>query len=420
MPAGIGASGIMGLAFEILSPPIMSAPTTATTGGTLLAGTYKYYVTAINANGETTVSNEVTQITTGSTSTVTLTWATVPTATGYKVYRTAAGGATGTELLLTTLGVVLTYIDTGALTPAGALPTANTAIAPGVYTAPTKFFPFMSEGLVTSQETVWRRPIRQSADILGAVPGNFHMEGDLSLEALEDVVLYFLYASRTTIVKSGSGNYTYTVTPTSAGVASRTLSITVVRNGIVFGYTGVTLSSFTFNVSDGLLMFETSLMGRDEAVAALPTPTWPTSTPYGAGMYSVEFPTGVPVTDTDTFEWAVEDNAEPQYRLKATGRGADFIKYGERNATMSAERDFIDRTDYDNFKALTAQAVTITATKNANNSISLLAPVAIKDSYEVTAPGQGDLVRASISYQNVMDATGKSWQITIKTQENIT
>lgn len=420
MPAGIGASGIMGLAFEILSPPVQSATAPSASGGTIAAGTYRYYITAINTSGETTISNEQTATTTGSTSSVVLTWVAVAGATGYKIYRTAAGGAAGTQLLVNTVGAVITYTDTGTPTPAGAYPTVNTAISPGTYTAPTKFFPFMSEGLVTSQETVWRRPIRQSADILGAVPGNFHMEGDLSIEALEDVVIYFLYASRTNVVKSGSSNYTYTITPTSAGVAARTLSLTIVRNGVVFGYTGVTLSSFTFNVSDGLLMFDVSLMGRDEQTASVPTPTWPTSTPYGAGMYSVEFPTGTPVTDTDTFEWSIEDNAEPQFRLKTPGRGADFIKYGERNATMSAERDFITRTDYDNFKALTAEAVTITATKGINNSISLLAPVAIKDSYEVTAPGQGDLVRASIAYQLVMDGTGKSWQITLKTQENVT
>lgn len=292
---------------------------------------------------------------------------------------------------------------------------------PGTYVAPTKFFPFLGEGLVTSQETVWRRPIRQSADILSAVPGNFHMEGDMSLEALEDVVLYFLAASRTNFVKAGtSPNFTYTITPTSAGVANKTLSITLVRNGIVFGYTGVTTSSFTFGINDGLLTFDVSLMGRDEATQTTPTPTWPTSTPFGAGMYSIEFPTGTPVTDTDTFEFQNEDNAEPQFRLKATGRGADFIKYGERSATLSAERDFVTRTDYDAFKALTAQTVTITATRTANNVISLLMPVAIKDTYEVTAPGQGDLVRASIAYQLVMDSTGKSWQIVLKTQEDYT
>lgn len=391
----------------------------STTGGTLAQATYQYYVTATNSSGETTVSNEQSVSTSGASGSVAVSWAAVTGATGYKIYRTAGGGASGTELLLTTVAAVTAYTDDGSLTPAGALPSFNTAYSAGTYTAPTKYFPFMSESLVTPQETVWRRPIRQTADIVGAVDGNFHMEGDLSIEALEDVVLYFLAASRTSLAKSGSTNYTYTITPTAAAVAGRTLSITLVRNGIVFGYTGVTVSSFTFNVADGLLMCDLSLMGRDEAVQALPVATWPTSTPFGAGMYSVEFPTGTAVTDTDTFEWTVEDNAEPQFRLKSTGRGAQFIKYGERNATMSAERDFDSRTDYDAFKALTSQSVTISATRTANNSITLLAPVAIKDSYEVTAPGQGDLVRASISYQHVIDSAGKSWQITLKTQESI-
>lgn len=421
---GIGASGIAGLAIEVLPVPTQTAPAVTGAGGTVPDGTYRYYVSATNSVGETTLSG-VQQATAsgGGTSQITVNWNVVPNATGYNVYRTAAGGAAGTQLLLAevTGGSTTSYVDNGTESPSGAFPTANTAYDAGTYTAPTKFFPFMSEGLTTPQETVWRRPIRQTADILGAVPGNFHMEGDMSIEALEDVVLYFLAASRTDISKTGSApNYTYTVIPTPAAVAPRTLSITLVRNGVVFGYTGVTLSSFTFNVSDGLLMFDVNLMGRDEAVQALPVPVWPTSTPFGAGMYSIEFPTGTPVVDTDSFEWTVEDNAEPQFRLKSPTRGAQFIKYGERNSTMSAERDFDNRTDYDNFKALTAQSVTISASKGVNNSIELLAPVAIKDSYEVTAPGQGDLVRASISYQHIIDNTGKSWQIVIKTQEDLT
>jgi hypothetical protein len=136
-------------------------------------------------------------------------------------------------------------------------------------------------------------------------------------------------------------------------------------------------------------------------------------------MYTIEVPTGSTVLDTDTFEFTVEDNAEAQFRLKSTGRGAQFIKYGERNSTMTLERDFESRTDYDLFKAVTAQSVTLTASKGVNNSIIMLAPVAIKDTYEVGLSGQGDLVRASIAYQNIIDGTGKSWQITIKTQEDI-
>lgn len=415
---GIGASGIMGLAIEQLSPPVQSAPSTATTGGTLAAGTYRYYVTAINAVGETTVSNEVSQITTGATSTVTLNWAAIPGSTGFRVYRTAAGGASGTELFLVAVGLVVTYIDTGALTPSGAYPITNTAVTPGVYSAPTKFFPFNSEGIATMEETVFRRPIRQTADIVGAVAGNFHPEGDIALEALEDVVVYFLYVSRTLCVRTGTTpNFTYTYTPTAAGIPTKTMSITVVRNGIVFGFVGMVTSSFTFGIEEGLLTFNVNVLGRDEATAALPTPTWPTTVPFGAGQYTIEIPTGTTVLDTDTFEFGVEDNAEAQFRLKSTGRGAQFINYGERNSTLNVERDFDSRVDYDLFKAVTAQSVTITATKGANNSIVMLAPVAIKDTYEVNNSGQGDLVRASIQYQNVIDGTGKSWQITVKTQE---
>ena len=423
MTFGIGAAGILGLAFEQLSPPVQNTPTTTGTGGTLGAGLlYRYYVTAINANGETTVSNEQ-SVTTGggSTNKNTVNWVTVSGATGFKIYRTAAGGASGTELLLTTVGLVTSFDDTGALTPSGALPTMNTAANPNVYVAPTKFIPFTSESITIIEDTVFRRPIRQSADIIGAVPGNYHPEGDVEMEALEDIVPYFLMASRVSMTPSGTTpNFTYTFTPTAAGVPVKTLSITIVRNNVVFGFTGMVTSSFGFGIDSGLLTFKTSMKGRDEATQSVPTPTWPTSTPFGAGMYSVEVPTGSPVLDTDTFEWMVEDNADVQFRLKNTSRGAQYINYGERNSTMTFERDFENRTDFDAFKAVTSQSVTITATRTANNSISLLAPASIKDTFEVSNSGQGDLVRASLAYQNVIDGTGKSWQIVIKTQEVIT
>lgn len=418
MPIGIGASGIAGIAFEQLSPPVLAGSPTA--GGALTAGVYKYYITAINANGETTVSNEITVTTAAGNLTAALTWGAVAGATGYKVYRTAAAGASNTELLLATLGLVLLYNDVAVGAPAGAFPTSNTATTPGTYAAPTKYFPFNSESIVLTNQTVFRRPIRQSADIIGAVAGNYFTGGEVQLEALEDVVLWFLITSRTLVLKTGSTpNFTYTITPTAAAVANKTFSLTLVRNGVVFGYTGMCTSSFTFGIDNGLLTFKINAMGRDETVQSSPTPTFPTTVPFGAGQYTIEIPTGSTVLDTDTFEFMVEDAAEAQFRLKSTGRGAQFIKYGERASTTSMERDFIDRTDYDLFKSVTAQSVTLTATKGVNNSIVLLAPVAIKDTYEVGLSSEGDLVRASIAYQNIIDVTGKSWQIVIKTQEDI-
>lgn len=105
-----------------VATPVLNAPTTATTGGTLAEATYFYVITATNANGETVKSNEVSQATTGTASTVGLSWTAITGATGYKVYRSTA---TGTEALLETLGAVTSYTDTGTATTAPTPPTSN-------------------------------------------------------------------------------------------------------------------------------------------------------------------------------------------------------------------------------------------------------------------------------------------------------
>jgi hypothetical protein len=290
----------------------------------------------------------------------------------------------------------------------------------GTYVAPSKYVPFNSESLVWQQETNFRRAIRNSPDVTYAVPGNVHVEGDVEMDAFDDILPYFMYASRMDVVKTGSTpNYTYTGTPNANAVPAKTMSLTVVRNGVAFGYTGATVGSFTFGIDDGTLTYVASLMANDEATQSVPTPTWPTTTPFGMGQYSIEIPTATPVTDTDTFEFQVEDNAEPQFRLKSTGRGANFIKLGEREVTLSVERDFQSRTDFDAFKALTSQTITLTATKGANNSITILLPVAIKDTYEVSLSGQGDLVRGAIEYQCLVGPSTAAYTLTCKSQENI-
>lgn len=306
---------------------------------------------------------------------------------------------------------------------AGGLMGIALEVTPGTYVAPTKYVPFLSESLHQVEDTQFRRPIRQSAAAIGAVAGNEHAEGDIEMEALEDVIPYFLYCSRTAIVKSGSTpNFTYTLTgnATNLAIPTKTMSITIVRSDQVFGYTGVTVGSFKFTINNGILNFGVSLIARNEATQSTPTATWPSTVPFGMGQYIIEVPTGSTVTDTDTFEWTVEDNAEAKFRLKNTGRGADFVNFGERDVTWTMSRDFLTRADYDLFKSVTSQSIQLTATKGANNSIVLLTPVSFKETYEVGLSGQGDLNMASIGYRATIDGTGKDYQITIKTQEDIT
>jgi hypothetical protein len=289
---------------------------------------------------------------------------------------------------------------------------------PGTYTAPTKYVPFYSESLKYEQDTNWRRPIRQTPDVVGGVAGDSFVNGDITMEALHDCVPYFLHAALATLVKSGAGPFTYTYTPSATAIPAKTMSITIVRNGVVFGYTGVVVGKFTFSIDKGTLMFKPELVGRDEAVQSSPTASWPTSVPYGAGSYNLQIPTATQVFDADTFEFAVDDKAEPQFRLKNTGTGAQFIKYGEREVGIKSERDFDVRTEYDAFKALTAQSITFIATQGAN-IINLSAATSVKDTYEVGLDGQGDLVRASIEYVGTLGA-GNAYGAFVTTTENIT
>lgn len=59
---------------------------TATTGGTVLAGTYWFILTAVNAHGQSLGSQVASIVTTGTTSTITLTIFAVPGAASYNVY----------------------------------------------------------------------------------------------------------------------------------------------------------------------------------------------------------------------------------------------------------------------------------------------------------------------------------------------
>jgi hypothetical protein len=98
---------------------------TATTGGFLPASsTYKYYVSAvIHRQGEILAAAEVTQATGAGTATNTITLSFTP-PTGldglspmlYKVYRTTAGGATGTETLLGVVDATV-GLSTDGVTP---------------------------------------------------------------------------------------------------------------------------------------------------------------------------------------------------------------------------------------------------------------------------------------------------------------
>ncbi|MEQ1675081.1 MAG: phage tail tube protein [Chitinophagaceae bacterium] len=291
----------------------------------------------------------------------------------------------------------------------------------GTYVAPAKFMPLVSESLEFNQEVTKRRVIRGTPDPIGSVKGNGVVGGDISVEVLPDVLPWFLYASRCTVVKTGSGPYTYVATGNSSGspTSGRTLSITIVRNGVVFGYTGCIVASSDYSVKDGVLQASHKIVGMDEATQSSPTPTWPTSVPFGMGTYTLKFDTVTDATVSD-MTISIDDNGQAEFRLAGT-TGADVVRFGERTTKISVTRDFIDRTEYNKYRALTAENFDLTVL-NGTESVRYQIPVAVMDSYEIGMSNPGDMIRAKIDFMGDYDATTTaSWKITVVANtENIT
>jgi tail tube protein len=290
----------------------------------------------------------------------------------------------------------------------------------GTYVAPTKFIPILSESLELKETNIYRTPIRQSAARIGVVPGDFSVTGTVTMEATEDCCLYFTECSRATGVKTGTTpNWIYTYTPNSNAVPNKTMSITVVRNGVIFGYVGCVVSKQTFTVNNNILEYSADIFGlSDTQPSPSLTPVWPTSVPYGPGTWNIQIPNPTQVFDLDTFSFDIDDAGQEQFRLKNV-RGAQFASFGERSCQMTCTRDFLTNADYVKFINVTGQKVTVLASNGINNSIQFDLFNAIQDVYQIPLSGVGDLIRASITYQTVLDGTGNEYDIVYKTQETI-
>lgn len=137
--------------FTSVDLPALPAPSNvaavAVAGGTLVAGTYSYEVTAVNPNGETTISSAA-SVVTGSTGSVKVTWNSVADDCTYNVY----GRTTGSHLKLTPTAVgpfdpnnPPVFVDTGSASPSGSAPGSNTTGGVGPYTnlAPVQVQPWL-------------------------------------------------------------------------------------------------------------------------------------------------------------------------------------------------------------------------------------------------------------------------------------
>jgi hypothetical protein len=310
-------------------------------------------------------------------------------------------------------------------------------------TAGTKFIPILEENLTYTEDKYYSPQIRQQVIVSEQKPSYYHVEGDVTMEVDTSLLPYLLYASRYNITKTGAATpWTYKFVPSTAGSATtavgagtrKTLSITMVRNGIGFGFAGCVLGGHEFTIEDGVLRMTANILGLSETTpAGLGTPTWAAAKILGADAHSIFTDAAGP---TPLFAGSQEigfngytvnfnHNSEAQNRIRSD-RSASYISYGETEITLDTQLDFESKVDFDNFKASTKKAFRLrsigdaVAYASSTDAITIDLNRASFDSYEVGLAGMGDLIMADVTARGLGVAGGDASVIEVKSTIDIT
>ncbi len=312
----------------------------------------------------------------------------------------------------------------------------------GTWVTPAVYIPVLNESLSYTEDKYLSEQIRQQSIHSEAKPSYYHVEGDLELEVDPTNILYLLYAGRHTVSKTGAGPYVYKFTPNSAGVGKtaagattqKTLSITVVRNEEVFGYSGCVLAGFeiTVGTDDGILRCTANIMGLSEAEVANPTEAWTAPDLLGADSHRIYLDAagtapafaGAVDVNHNGFTFGVNFNATPQNRVRAD-RSASYIAYGITEGTVSSEIDFLNRDDYDFFKATNKRAVRMESLNGgatlalATSGVRLQANNYFFNTYEIPLEGMGDLIAADTEGRMLGITGGDAYEVHVKSPVSI-
>lgn len=309
----------------------------------------------------------------------------------------------------------------------------------GTYTDPSAgsglWIPIISESLVYTETKYYSEAIRQQAMDNDVQSSYYHVEGDIVMELDPTYFPLFMVASRHTTVEAGAGPYTYVSTPanigsTYPGGTAVGLSITAIRNGVGFGYAGCVVNQYAFTIQDGVLRVTLSMLGlSEETPAGLGTPTWIAPLLLGATAHSVYVDAAgtAPAFATrdrtfNGFTATVNHNAVPQNRI-VPDRAATYIAYGKTDLTYNTELDFLDKTEYDNFKAATKRAIKFESIKPGGSAGTYAAATSgfrisyynsAYDAYEVDTPGIGDIVMARVTGHGLAQVGGSGYKMECK------
>lgn len=300
--------------------------------------------------------------------------------------------------------------------------------------------PIISETLAYTEDKYFTPQIRNSAISSDVEQAPYHIAGDIVLEVDPNYMPYFLYASRHTVTKTGTGPYIYSAAPTNIGAtypggSAKGLSIAVVRNHIGFLYSGCVVGQWAFTIENGVLRCTLSIMGlaEDDTTVADPTSSesWVDADLFGAGAHSVyvdaEGLTPAFTTADGTFNgftFTANYNATPQNRLTPQ-RSATYVAYGETEANYDTELDFTSKAEYNNMKDNTLRSLKFESIKggadwaSATRGFRVITYRTAYNTYETNLSAIGDLLMARVNGRSLGLAGGVPFKLECKSPVNI-
>jgi hypothetical protein len=311
-------------------------------------------------------------------------------------------------------------------------------------TAGTVWVPILDESFVYNEDRYYSPQIRQQTIVSDVEQAPYHIEGDIHMEVDPNFLPYFMYCARHIITKdvaTHTPQILYTFAPGSQGAAStaasgavpRTASITIVRNGIGFGYAGCVMGGYEFTIDSGVLMVTFNAFGLSEVTpGALGTPAWVDPILFGAATQAVYVDaagTAPAFASADLnfngYTFNNSFNAAAQNRLTPS-RAATYISYGETEATYSTELDFVDKTEYNNMVSAARRAVRLENIRGgatwtlATSGVRIDVNNSVYNTYTVNLSGMADLIMATVEGRAIGIAGGDAYKITCLSTAAIT
>lgn len=301
-------------------------------------------------------------------------------------------------------------------------------------TAGAIWVPVLDETLAYTEEAYYSQQIREEVVDIERTQGFYHVEGNLNMEFDSQYAPYFGYCSRHDIATTPGSPNLYEFTPSNAGSAYRaggnnpkTMSITVVRNGIGFGYAGCVVNNWEFTIDGGVLRMNLGMFGLSEQEPAqLDTPSWLDPSLLGAAHHEVRVDaagTSPAFASTSEefngFTATFNHNATAENRLTGS-RSATYISYHKTDATFDSELDFLDRDEYDAFVSNDRRAVRFSSWKTgasfaaSDEGVQITFYNAAYDTYPVQLTGLSDLTMANVTGRALVIAGGSPYKIAMR------